>query len=482
MRPRPHVSVPGSQLDRLRLDALAAKSRGRYAQAVDCARRYLARRPNDVDVMNFLAGTYFDQQQWPEFLQIGLRSYRCEPRAKHLLLLLRGFRELGRYDEALAFYERERRRPDSVLAQDARTARQIVDAVRTLEKERRQALQRQKDAERQKAKAAATHGPAPRADTPAAPPPARPDPTAPRPDDWPEWPRLEPVSVAIRPQVETTDLAADLDAAKDSAGLVEIPRYEPQGLSLRLSRLEDRFASEFHWLHVRTELTDVRESMADYAGFETYFAVEGEAPRDGITEALVHGRSGAVLALPAGTLAGVCTAPVSAVRLEAATVLARATAAAQAGSEVVASEIADRLEQRQRDLNGRIDEANELLRGEWRTRRAQIPSGAAESERLHHALLDELLRRRRSSVAELRDAHALVVTMQPLTVSYVRLPVVIGTVDLARRARSGRLTVTWNPLSRQFEPIPCGRCGRQSYRIGATDSCEVRCAACLPYA
>ena len=64
-----NVGTPGGYLDKLRLQSIEAKSRGNLRRAVDLAKRYHARRPNDVSVLNHLACMHIDQGDWAGFLK-----------------------------------------------------------------------------------------------------------------------------------------------------------------------------------------------------------------------------------------------------------------------------------------------------------------------------------------------------------------------------------------------------------------------------
>ena len=81
--------------------------------------------------------------------------------------------------------------------------------------------------------------------------------------------------------------------------------------------------------------------------------------------------------------------------------------------------------------------------------------------------LAERLARREVLTRSITDKHRLNVRLQPAKLRTIRLPVMLCFLRVLRKQVSHRLTITWNPLTKRFDPISCSRCAMDTHTIGA---------------
>ncbi len=104
----------------------------------------------------------------------------------------------------------------------------------------------------------------------------------------------------------------------------------------------------------------------------------------------------------------------------------------------------------ERDL-ARVHEYYTGLRAEaWR--KLHKPKGDAAREQLR---LDAAAREYQAKVADLKQKYALTVKVELIQTLELHCPVQRATLLIKRRKGERKLPLDWNPLARQFEPLPC---------------------------
>jgi len=93
-----------------------------------------------------------------------------------------------------------------------------------------------------------------------------------------------------------------------------------------------------------------------------------------------------------------------------------------------------------------------------------------------HQLAGEKFRK----LAALKEKYRLRLTFRPLTLLLARLPVRRCDLLIKRRKGQRSLGLTYNLLSKRFDPMACEACGADTYTLGfCDDSLHLLCAACL---
>jgi hypothetical protein len=83
-------------------------------------------------------------------------------------------------------------------------------------------------------------------------------------------------------------------------------------------------------------------------------------------------------------------------------------------------------------------------------------------------------------LAALKEKYRVRLTFRPLTLLLARLPVRRSELLVKRRKEQRRLGLTYNLLSRRFDPMACEACGADTYTLGFCDeSLHMLCAVCL---
>lgn len=85
----------------------------------------------------------------------------------------------------------------------------------------------------------------------------------------------------------------------------------------------------------------------------------------------------------------------------------------------------------------------------------------------------------RRKLAELEDRYAVAATIQPLALIRVRIPAMVVPLIVHRRQARREHLIYWNPMLKQFEAMPCRRCGRGTFVVSFTnDTVDALCTMC----
>lgn len=474
------VTVPGSRIDALRVDTVRAKVRGNHRRAIELGERFLAKRPNDLQMLDFLAGIHLDRKDWAAFLLVGMKSYLKEPKAEHLLTLLNAYLQLGRYDAGLAFYERERtRKPESMLDESPTGAWKIHSYIRRIKRARRKeekARARQaKAAKREARKLAKAAARAPEQTDSEAP--------APRPHALkkPLWPAGPPPVIARRVRLDERTIDAELlSPGENGAGIpvqfVDAPRRKCRGLA-------ERFADEFQTVNVRCELTAVSETIAEYLEIEWSVAVEKPEHGEAGMDVWISRRTSALVEFPHGSLAAVrapCESECTALpRLDSAEVRSLIRGAAANAASPLDGCVGGFVRRAQAALNHDFADRDAELRSEWERFIDRLDSRVSVGQTEVDGRLRQLVSQRQHAAAELANKHEVTVSLRPVGLRRLLIPVTACSVRITRRANSRLLAMTWNPIIRRFEPAACEQCGANTYLLAANQAAELRCVDCL---
>ncbi len=92
----------------------------------------------------------------------------------------------------------------------------------------------------------------------------------------------------------------------------------------------------------------------------------------------------------------------------------------------------------------------------------------------------QLSREKAAKISALKDKYRLRISLRPLTLLLARLPVIRCEVLVKRRKKERRISVIYNLLSKDFDPMACEACGRETYSLGfCDDALHLLCPACL---
>ena len=85
-----------------------------------------------------------------------------------------------------------------------------------------------------------------------------------------------------------------------------------------------------------------------------------------------------------------------------------------------------------------------------------------------------------AKLAALEDKYRVRLTIRPLTLLLARLPVRRHDLLIKRRKGERRISVVYNLLSREFDPMACEACGMDTYSLGfCDDALHLLCPSCL---
>ncbi len=119
------------------------------------------------------------------------------------------------------------------------------------------------------------------------------------------------------------------------------------------------------------------------------------------------------------------------------------------------------------------------LRSDWERFIDRLDSGASVRQTEVDQRLRQLVSRRQHAAAELAHKHTVAVSLRPVGLRRLLMPVTACSVRITRRTNSRLLAMTWNPIIRRFEPAACEQCGANTYLLAANHAAELRCVDCL---
>ncbi len=484
------LSTPGSRVDLLREQALNAKARGQIDRALELGRRYLARRHNDPGALSFLAKIHHERGEWSEFLRYGLRSYAIEPKRNHLQLLYFACVELERFDTAMELCSNELE--DKWIRLLLTDPRFFIMLHVNFGRARRAAKRKAREQRRESARQIVAEQPSPLPPCPFPNGASIPHVVKRRVESpvrtVPVWPHGEPPAVPVALDIDGHELLAEVHAWGSGTPTNTPPLLTLSDLYVKHECITDRFMTRFQFLNCRVEILHPHDEVAEYLAVGMYYQAAGEELIDDVAELWINVHTRAVVEFPPQALAGQSsesTTPTGSdhkLSAETATDLIEATL--RKARPFIEDRLAALLDHRRHDLAREYHTLDDAHRADWET---AVPTpnphdGTDTGDHAEHTaenMLREWTARRDKAAAELARDHTVHVTAEPIELRRLRLPVLVCTVRLTRRQASSTLPVVWNPLIKDFEPVPCTRCGRDGFTLGAAESAEVRCPHCL---
>ena len=120
------------------------------------------------------------------------------------------------------------------------------------------------------------------------------------------------------------------------------------------------------------------------------------------------------------------------------------------------------------DMSNEMEEEiqrRQLTGSELEIRREKMKQLAAEKSR---------------KLSALKEKYRLRLTLHPLALLLARLPVRCCDILVKRRKRERQLSLVYNLLSKEFDPLVCEACGADTYTLGfCDDALHVLCTSCM---
>jgi len=154
-----------------------------------------------------------------------------------------------------------------------------------------------------------------------------------------------------------------------------------------------------------------------------------------------------------------------------------AARAALARIELDSRPFVERLEARlERDRKRLQGYYHALLRGAGKrqARRGREEDPARKEARAQAVQLE--LRRK---LAELDERYACRLDLAPLALVRTDAPALAVRCHVLRRSTAGMITIFWNAITKEIEPLCCSRCGLSTFAVAfSDDKLALLCAAC----
>ncbi|MBK9127184.1 MAG: hypothetical protein IPM13_05220 [Phycisphaerales bacterium] len=315
-----------------------------------------------------------------------------------------------------------------------------------------------------------------------------------------DWPAEADAGLALLPSsvadalrcLEILPLSADADAPlpinliSDFLERVEpLVQVEPAVVCLRIgeaylkrSDMSEAVARAFTWRNARVRVQAAEPARVEYHAWYFMTTLDSADRWQQITRATINAATGAEVHLPELADAGVEVATGATLSGEPGTLLAAARAALRR-AQVDSGAFVERLEARlARDRQRLQDYYRALLEGdEKRGGRRASADDASEREARARVVQLELKRK----LGELDERYACRVELFPLVLARIDCPALAVRCHVLRRSAARLMSIYWNPLSRELEPLCCSHCGVSTYALGfSDDKVAPLCAACRP--
>lgn len=281
-------------------------------------------------------------------------------------------------------------------------------------------------------------------------------------------------------------LSLDSELLKKMAGLLgERGRFAAVGFpppSVRLEKLEDRLAEKlaFHNAVYQVERTEERP-LSYLLSYAKYTAISDDR-QEGIVGALINELNLASQKAPVEILDALAEAAAPETQLERAPVEQVLKAAWQAQMKIVQESLAEFLASMERRMNRDIRRVHEYYHAMIHEHRQALAKRAAapqDKERIE-SRIEAIERELKGKVRDLAGKFTIDIQLEPI--SFVRIETTgpIFWLSVKRRKEARQFPLTYNPIVKNLDPLPCEACcyPRKGYYV-CDDRLHIVCRECF---
>jgi hypothetical protein len=260
-------------------------------------------------------------------------------------------------------------------------------------------------------------------------------------------------------------------------------RAEPEVVCLRIpeaylkrSDMAEPVARAFTWRNARVRVQAAEPTRTEYHTWYFLATLDSADRWQQVVRVSVNASTGAEVQLPDLSDTDAVLADPGDLPAAPATQLA-AVRAALGHLHAESRAFVERLESRlARDRQRLQDYYRALVRGD-RQRAARRGAGEDSAEREAKAKVVQLELRRK--LAELDERYACRLDLTPLALARTDCPALAIRCHVLRRSAARTITVFWNPLNKELEPLCCSRCGVSTFSFAfSDDKLATLCMSC----
>ena len=314
-----------------------------------------------------------------------------------------------------------------------------------------------------------------------------------------DWPAEADQGLALLPTevaetlrcLEILPLAADSESplpvtlVSDFLDRVEpLVWAEPQVVCLRVpeaylkrSDMAEPVARAFTWLNARVRVQAAEPTRTEYHIWYFLATLDSADRWQQVVRVSVNASTGAEVQLPDMLDAGAALAEPGDLPAEQPLTQLAAVRAALSHLHRDSRVFVERLEGRLgRDRQRLQDYYRALLRGHRKRSGRRGPGqDTAQPEAKVKAVQLELRRK----LAELDERYACRLDLTPLALARTDCPALAVRCHVLRRSAARMITIFWNPLSKELEPLCCSRCGVSTFSLAfSDDKVATLCTSC----
>ncbi len=246
---------------------------------------------------------------------------------------------------------------------------------------------------------------------------------------------------------------------------------------LKRAHMAEPVARAFTWLNASVRVQASEPARTEYHTWYFLATLDSADRWQQVVRVSVNASTGAQAQLPDMLDGGAALAESAAGATEHPSTRLAAVRAALGKVQTDSRAFVERLEGRlERDRKRLQDYYRALLRGDGRRSRKQRgEQDPAQREAKAKAVQLELRRK----LAELDERYVCRVDLTPLALVRTDCPALAVHCHVLRRSAARKITLFWNPLSKELEPLSCSRCGVSTFSLAFSDEkVDALCAAC----
>lgn len=291
----------------------------------------------------------------------------------------------------------------------------------------------------------------------------------------------EEFSLSCRPQPRALCVSLATDFLEVSGAVLEaaVPRFGSFHLSDRYLKggdLQQAVDRAFTWLNARVRVRGSQPAPIEYHTWWFHAALRSDDCWETRLAVTLNSDSLGPVELP-DPLGLPDVEPCSAADVPASATYLAASRHAQQRLRDAASGFISRMDARlERDRRRLRDYYNALLKETQPSRKRAAEPLDPEAVAARRQAVQLELRRK---LAELDERYAMEAIARPIVLIRTSATVLVVELLVERKRARRKHVLYWNPLVKQFEPLPCGKCGTGAFAIAFTnDDVAPQCAKC----
>lgn len=262
--------------------------------------------------------------------------------------------------------------------------------------------------------------------------------------------------------------------------------YAYEDAYVKKANIDEQMYRTFQWQKIKPVWEGAHERLHSYVVIYYKYKAVSDDRREGVVSAVVSEQTGAVIeefkehiepllskAIPASRKhENICVS-----RLPAAEVFHHAYTGVKGMVYRELHEFISSMERRRARDSARIDEYYTTLTRQiedYIARRALEADTLKKQQQKLHAVERDRAHKQR----DITEKYTVDIALTPFAAIRIFVPVLVNPVVLFHGKERCAITLVWNSITRQFDPLSCKQCKGAMYTIGTCENWHLVCSAC----